>query len=97
MPIILERDSSAVELNDFAGPRSPRSERHLGFNERIPLSLSSPDTSGRVESDDGSDSDTTKHFTFRKWKRGPEIGNLFSNIPLSSYPQEDNRVTDGEN
>jgi hypothetical protein len=26
MPIVLEGDSSAVELNDFAGPRSPGSE-----------------------------------------------------------------------
>ena len=98
MPIVLEGDSSAVELNDFAGPRSPESEheRHLGFDERIPLSLSLPDASGRVESDDGSDSDTTKHFTFRKRKRGLEVGGLLSNVPLSSHPQEDNRVTDRE-
>jgi hypothetical protein len=98
MPIVLEGDSSAMKLNDFVGPRSPRSEheRHLGFNERIPLSLSPPDTSGRVKSNDGSDNDTTKHFTFRKRKRGPEIGGLFPNVSLSSYPQEDNRVTDRE-
>jgi hypothetical protein len=116
MPIFLEGDSSAVELNDFAGPRSPGSEAsamdssdvaspqslereqepHRGFDERIPLSLSLPDASGRVESDDGSDSDTTKRFTFRKRKLGPEGGSLLSNVPLSSHPQEDNRVTDRE-
>jgi hypothetical protein len=98
MPIVLEGDLSAVKLNDFAGPCSLGSEheRHLGFDERIPFLLSLPDASGRVESDDVFDSDITKHFTFRKRKRGPEIGGLFPNVPLSSYPQEDNRVTDRE-
>jgi hypothetical protein len=44
--------------------------------------------------DDGSDSDTTNYFTFRKRKRGPEVSSLFSNISLSSHSQKNNRVTD---
>jgi len=97
MPIDLERDSSAVELNDFAGPHSAESEheRHLGFDERIPLSLSLPDASGPVENDDGSDSDTTNHFTFRKRKLRSEVSDVRSNVPLSSHPQEGDRVTGG--
>lgn len=70
MLIDLKQDSSAVELNDFTGPHSAESEheRHLGFDERISLSLSLSDASGSVENDDGSNSDTTNHFTFRKRK-----------------------------
>jgi hypothetical protein len=98
MPIVLEGDLFAVGLNDFAGPRSPKNEheRHLSFDERISLLLSFPDTSGRVKSNDGSDSDTTKHFTLRKRKRGPNINGLLSNVPFSSYRQKNNRVRNKE-
>jgi hypothetical protein len=114
MSIVLERDSSAVKLNGFAGPRSSGSEAsaidssdvtspqslerkqesHPGFDERIPLSLSLPDASGRVESDDGFNSDIIKRFTFRKRKLRPKVSDLLSNVLFSSHPQKDNRVTD---
>ena len=63
------------------------------------LMSTSPDASGRVESDDGSDSDTTNHFTFRKRKPESKLGAFDSRIPLSlTEPGEVDSVrASGEN
>jgi hypothetical protein len=82
IPLILEGDSSAVELNDFAGPLNPESEpeRHLSFDGRIPFSLSLPNAGDRGKK---------KHIASRKRKFGSEIVGVRSNASLSSsYPQE---------
>src|SRR5437764_3714439 len=73
------RDGSATNLSGSA--TFPHPQRQQGqdrdFSERIPLSLSVVKQSGRVESDDGSDTD------IRKRKRGPESDGLDAKSPTS--------------
>jgi hypothetical protein len=98
-PRSLESEAFAMNSSDviFSQSLKREQESYRGFDKRISLLLLFPDTSGHVKNDDEFNSDIIKRFTFRKRKFRPEISDFFSNISLSFYSQEDNRVTDRKN
>jgi len=82
IPLILKKNSSAIKLNNFAGPLNPENEpkQHLDFNEKIPLSLFLPDIGDREKK---------KHIASRKRKLRSKINNVRLNTSLSSsHPQK---------
>jgi hypothetical protein len=78
MLFILKKDLSAVKLNGFAGPFNPGNDlkRYLGFDERIPISMSLFNAGDREKK---------KYIAFRKRKFGSEINSARSNISLFSF------------